>query len=295
MLADALAQANKDEEAYNYFIGLREERPGDGFINLQLARLAAKKHDVDASINFYRASIYGDWEGDGAQRRREVRLELARYLIEQKQLGSAKMELLIAAGNAPNDPEFDLRLARLMEQAAAPSEAMDIFQKVLVREPRNQLALSGAGKLAYHLGNYTMALTFLERAAQEQPKNEEVAALLIQTRRILQLLPSEALSTQERVDRILTDRAIVKTRWDTCTTQMDISQNPLQSLSSRWASSDATTSRAALLHDSDKQKSALQLIYDTEIQTSQYCPAPTGDDALLLRLAQSSARKGDDN
>lgn len=295
MLADALAQANKDEEAYNYFVGLREERPGDGFINLQLARLAAKKRDVEGSINFYRASIYGDWEGDGAQRRREVRLELARFLIEQKQLESAKAELLVAAGNAPNDPEFDLTLARLLEQAAAPSEAMGIFQRVLVHQPHNQIALDEAGKLAYHRGNYRMALALIEQVSPEQPGNEERTALLMQTRRILELSPGEASSTQERVDRILTDRAIAKTRWSTCTAQIDISQGPVRALVNRWEGQDATTSRTALLHDSEKRKSALQLIYDTEIQTNQYCQTPTGDDALLLRLAQSSAREGGSN
>lgn len=295
MLADALAQANRVEEAYNYFIGLREERPGDGFINLQLARLAAKKHDLQGSINFYRASIYGDWEGDGAQRRREVRLELARSLIEQKQFGSAKAELLVAAGNAPNDPEFDLTLAKLLEQAAALPEAMDILQNVLVHQPHNQTALSEAGKLAYHFGNYTMALSLLEQTVQEQPGNEEIAALLMQTRRILQLLPSETLSAQERADRILADRAIARARWNTCATQMDVSQNPLQSLAARWSSPGAAASRVALLHDSDKQQFALQLIYDTEIQTNQYCTTPIGDDALLLRLAQSSAKNGGSN
>jgi hypothetical protein len=133
-----------------------------------------------------------------------------------------------------------------------------------------------------------MALALLERAVREQPENEENAVLLIQIRRILQLVPSEALSAQERVDRILTDRAIAKTRWNTCTAPTDGSQ----SLAARWAGPDATTSRSELLNDSDKQKTAMQLIYDTEFETSQHCMAPTGDDALLLLLAQASARKG---
>lgn len=292
MLADALAQANRVEEAYNYFIGLREERPGEGSINLQLARLAAKKHDTQGAINFYRASIYGDWEGDGAKRRREVRLELARYLIEQKQLGPAKTELLVAVGNAPDDPGFDVVIANLLEQAAAPSEAMEFYQKALVGQPNNQMALTAAGRLAYRRGDYTMASSLLERAVRTLPGDEGDAALLAKARRILQLAPSETLPERERVDRILSARAIAKSRWDTCAVQTDASQDSLQSLATRWRSPDATTTRSALLHDSDKQKAALQLIYDTEIQTSQHCAAPTGDDALLLLLAQSSAREG---
>jgi tetratricopeptide (TPR) repeat protein len=293
MLAEALAQANRVEEAYNYFIGLREERPGEGSINLQLARLAAKKQDVQGAINFYRASIYGDWEGDGAKRRREVRLELARYLIAQKQLGPARTELLVAAGNAPDDPEFDVMIASLLEQAAAPSEAMDFFQKALAHQPDNRTALSKAGRLAYRRGDYTTAVTLLERAVREQPGNDENAALLTKAHRILQLAPSETLPERERVDRILTDRAIAKARWDACTMQADVSQGPLKALAALWSGPDATTSRSALLHNSDKQKAALQLIYDTEIQTSQHCAAgPTEDDELLLLLAQSRAGKG---
>lgn len=293
MLAEALAQANRIEEAYNYFLGLREERPGDGSINLQLARLATKKRDVQGSINFYRSSIYGNWEGDGGKRRREVRLELARYLIEQQQLGPAKTELLIAGGNAPDDPELDITLANLLEQTGASSEALDLYQKALVHQPDNQDALRGAGKLAYDRGDYATALALLERGARQQPENEENTALLAKARRIVQLKPDEMLPARERTERILVARAIAKERWNTCILQADLSQNPLESLRPRWADKNATADRSALLHDSDKQKAALQLIYDTEIQTNSYCAAPTGDDALLLLLAQSFALEGD--
>lgn len=291
-LAEALAQANKTEEAYNYFIGLRESRPGDGFINLQLARLAKNKRDVQSAVNFYRASIYGDWEGDGANRRREVRLELAQYLIDQKQLGPAKTELLVVGGNAPDDPELDATLGKLLEQVAAPSEAMEFFQKALAAQPDNQAVLSEAGSLAYRSGDYVTASRLLERAVQRQPDDQKSSALLKQARRILQLMPSETLPSHERVDRILADRAIAKARWDACSVQTVVPQASLQPLAARWTGPEATANRSALLHDSDKQNAALHLIYDTEIQTSQYCGTPTGDDALLLRLALAYATKG---
>ena len=81
LLAQALGEAGRTEESYNYFLGLWETEPGDGFTNLQLARLAAKKSDREDAVRFYRAAIYGTWEGDGVVRRAQVRLELARYLI----------------------------------------------------------------------------------------------------------------------------------------------------------------------------------------------------------------------
>src|SRR6185437_15818288 len=63
LLAQALAEAGRTEEASSYFTGLWVTQPGDGFINLELARLAAKKSDTQNAIKYYRASVYGTWEG----------------------------------------------------------------------------------------------------------------------------------------------------------------------------------------------------------------------------------------
>jgi Tfp pilus assembly protein PilF len=290
-LAQALGQAGRTEESFNYFTGLWESRPGDGFINLQLARLAAKKNDVQTAINFYRASIYGNWQGDGVERRREVRLELARYLIAQHQLAPAKAELLIAGGNAPNIPTLDVTLADLLEQAEAPSDALTFYQKALVEQPKNPIALSNAGRLVYSMGHYATASRLLERAVQAQPDDTQTATLLTQTERILQLAPTEALPARERVDRILTARAIAKKRLNDCLVAVD-PQNTLHLLEGRWASEAGTANRQMLLRDSDKQTASLRLIYDTEIETNQQCAAATGDDALLLLLAQSSPLEG---
>ncbi|HEU4636489.1 MAG TPA: hypothetical protein VFS41_09945, partial [Edaphobacter sp.] len=147
-------------------------------------------------------------------------------------------------------------------------------------------------RLAYNLGDYKTALSLLERAADRHPENQENDAVLRQTRRILQLMPNDGLPAHERVDRILADRDIAKARWNACAQQAAVPQDQRQPLAVRWTSPDATSSRTALLRDSDKQTATLRLIYDTEIQTSQYCGAPTGDDALLLRLAQAYATKG---
>jgi Flp pilus assembly protein TadD len=291
LLAEALGQAGRTEESYNYFTSLWEARPGDGFINLQLARLAAKKRDVQGAVNFYRASIYGTWEGDGVERRREVRLELARYLIAEHQPGTARAELLIAGGNAPNIPELDITLAGLLEQTGASTEALAFDQKALLVRPRDPAALTNAGRLAYAMGDYAAARMLLERALHEQPQDDQVATLLAHAERILQLIPSDTLPERERVDRILAARAIAKKRLADCAASITAPQNPLRPLLDRWTSEDGT-SRSALLHDSDKQKAVLQLTYDTEIETSQRCAAPQGDDALLLLLARASTLEG---
>src|SRR5271156_3739899 len=153
LLAQALGDAGHLDESYNYFLGLWDTQPGDGFINLRLARLAAVKKDMQSAVNYYRGAIYGTWEGDGVVRRREVRLELSRYLIAHHDLSSARTELLVAGGNAPDDMGLALTVAPLLEQAGAPADALNYYRKVLTREPRNRTALEGAGRLEYGLGN----------------------------------------------------------------------------------------------------------------------------------------------
>ncbi len=307
MLAQSLARAGHTEEAYTYFLGLWESRPGDGFINLQLARLAATRRDTQAAINFYRASIYGTWEGDAIPRRREGRLELARYLIAQHDPAGARAELLIAGGNAPDTAESDLTLAALLEQAAAPQDALGYDQKALARDPKNLAALTAAGRLTFAAADYRAAHRLLERAAREDPRNAQTAVLLAQADSLLQLATPDSLPPAERVRRILAERTIARQRLADCTAAAIPAA--LQPLVTRWASPEATASRKALLDDLELQAATIRLINDTELATdpedqhpagqhaaspssasqqATTCPTPTPTDTLLLLLAKSA-------
>jgi tetratricopeptide (TPR) repeat protein len=298
LLAQALGDAGRTEESYNRFLDLWETQPGDGFINLRLARLAAKKNDMQAAINYYRASIYGTWEGDGAVRRRDVRLELARYLIAHHDLSSARTELIVAGGNAPDDLALALTLAQLLEQANAPHDALNYYKKVLERQPNNQTALEAAGRLEYGFGNFDDARHLLEQAAHvhaaassgEDGLSPEMATMLDNSAKILSLMPSKKLPEGERIARILKARDLTKKRFEDCNAKvggMSEPSSPLQTLGARWKNKEATVSRAALMNDSDEQDAVMKLVYDTEMQTSQICGAPTGDDSILLLLAKS--------
>jgi Flp pilus assembly protein TadD len=298
LLAQALADAGHADEASNYFVNLWLTQPGDGFINLELARLSAKKKDTPNAIKYYRASIYGTWEGDGVVRRREVRLELARYLIAQGQTNAARIELLIAAGNSPSDPALNITLANLLIKAGATADGLNYYQKALADDPKNQVALEGAARAAYALGDFATAHSLLERAseaqsspsAKQQVLPPDLSTMLDNSRRILELRPAGHLRPAERVARILTDRAIAKNRLDACVAHFappSPMPAPLQQLNLRWAGDDAAATRAVLLRSLAQQDSTVQLIYDTESQTAQLCGPPSGDDALLLLLAKS--------
>jgi tetratricopeptide (TPR) repeat protein len=296
LLAQALGDAGHTEESYNYFLGLWETEPGNGFINLRLARLAAKKNDTQAAINYYRASIYSTWEGDGILRRRDVRLELAQYLIAQQELSNARTELLIAGGNAPDDVPLSLTIAQLLEQANAPHDALNYYRKVLAQDPKNNTALESAARLEYDSGRFDEAHRLIEQVMHEREAatNQQTITpsdkdMLDNSTRILALAPLKKLPNNERVARILQARALAKKRFDACSTQVSTLNGlptPLQDLTKNWASKDATSNRAALLNDPAHQDATMQLVFDTETQTSKICGAPTGDDALLLQLAK---------
>jgi Tfp pilus assembly protein PilF len=295
LLAQALGDAGHLEESYNYFLGLWETEPGNGFINLSLARLAAKKNDTQGAINYYRASIYGTWEGDGVVRRREVRLELARFLMAHHDMSSARTELLVAGGNNPGDLGLTLTLAQMLEQTGDPHDALMSYQKVLTQEPDNQTALIAAGRLEYEDGRFDQAHDLLERAVHGQGHtgtgiSQDVTTMLENSEKILTLSPSKKLLARERTERILKARDIAKKRLDSCNAQVSTASgapSSLQSLNARWMEKDATANRSALLKDPLEQDANVKLIFDTEVQTSQICGAPIGDDALLLLLART--------
>jgi predicted Zn-dependent protease len=299
LLAEALGDAGHTEESYNYFLSLWETQPGDGFINLRLARLAAAKKDTQAAINYYRASLYGTWEGDGTERRRDVRLELSRYLIAQHKLGNARTELLVAGSNAPNDASLALTLAQLLEQAEAPRDALNYYQKVLAQEPNNPTALEAAGRQQYQFGNFEDAHRLLEQAVRERTLTNsnqtaiptETTAMLNASAQIIALAPIKKLPPAERIARLLKARDLAKRRFEACKIQASAANqlpSPLHALSARWIGKEASINGMALMNNSTEEDAVVKLVYDTELQTNQICGAPTGDDALLLLLAQSS-------
>jgi tetratricopeptide (TPR) repeat protein len=347
-LAEALASAGRIQEATVYFNALLESEQGSGLINLQLARLAARQGNESQAIEDYQKAIYGNWEGDGYVRRRSVRFELINYLISRQRLDQARNELLVASGNAPDDDiTVQLDIARSMEQAQDPGDALHLYKKILHHHASLREALQGAGRTAFELGNYLQAKRYLARALDGPEGDQEAPALLQENRdrlneatRLLQLYPSSRLSLSERSTRILADRKLAAARLAACTqenasararaaagngarpstgssalppkTQSSSnplanlashfarhptkpSQNesaapppadPLQALTQRWQL-PASVSAANLEKDPELAQTQIQLIYDTEIVTQQVCGAPSGDNALLLKIAQA--------
>lgn len=296
LLAQALADSGKTEEATNYYLNLWEARPGDGSINLALARLARKKGDTQKAIDSYRAAIFGDWHGDGVVRRRSVRLELADYLTEQHDFEAARAEILISAGNAPDDATLNLLFGDKLAAAGDLNDALTYYRRAIADSPKDRVPLEKAGRTAYALGDYAMAHRLLTRALDEDTTPEakaqdaEINGMAQNAARLLELSLSRELAPRERAEHLVAASTIAKARLNACTTQLGAASAPqaIQDLKARWKTIGAVTQRA-LAENATAQDGMAQLIYDTEFETAAACGAPAGDDALLLKLAQSHA------
>ncbi len=296
LLAQALGDDGDLEGATNYFLNLWDSQPGDGFINLQLARLSRRRNERQAAIDYYRASIFGSWDGDGVIHRRDVRLELANYLIDQRQFALAQAELLIAASNAPNIPDLSIGLGDSLLRAGDQADALKEFQKAIVQSPRDAVAYERAGRLAYQMGDYVHAREWLEKALRESAGTPgsaadpqgDAATLLKNTERLLALQPELATTRSERINRVFKNGATAKKRFDACLRQATSAgslPSSMQALTSMWAAAANTTTKAALMRDPANEDTLRDLINDSELLTAQVCGAPQGDDALLLLLA----------
>ena len=292
-LAMALAASGRDLEATAYFNSLLEAQPGNGLIHLQLARLAAKQGNASLAEEHYQRALDGTWQGDGYLRRLAVRMELAGYLISRKNYDQAITELRTASGNAPNVSETQIEIARLMEQAHDPADALEIYRTQMRQKDAPLEALEGGGRAAFALGRIAVARDALVRAVehsgfarQGEATRNTVRQMLENSVRILQIYPDPYLNVQARGTRILNNQKIARTRLGWCFANTNAA-GELADLQTQWQQIPARLTVRALEQDPQLEQTTMSLVYNTEEQTAQLCGAPTGDDALLLKIAQA--------
>ena len=304
-LAQALAAAGKTDEAFSYFMTLRDAAPGDGMLNLQLARLSVQKNDLTSATSFYQDALNGDWLAEGIVHRREARLEMAQYLIQQHQPGEAQRQLLTAEGNALDNPVVMNQIAALLEQAKFQTDALLAYKRAHSRAHPNSremlVALLGVSRMAEALGQYTVAMEaqehYMEHVHQVRnpPQPAPAAeAKLDKLQRLVALAPLNSLAPQQRARRLMMGAAIAHKRYAACLAPLQVAvqgSNELASLVAPWkAYSHVNISQLA---NQPAAQAALQsLIGQTESLANQLCGPLTGDDALLLQLANFPSRDG---
>lgn len=307
-LAQALAAAGRTDEAFAYYSTLHEAEPGDGYINLQLARLSVRRKNPQQAVEYYQSALNGLWLSEGTERRRDIRLELARYLLSLGRTNDAQGQLLAAEGNSLDNIPALFQIANLLQQAQDPSDALTAFQRVersRNASPSEVLAsLLTESQIAASMGQYKHALQALDRymakarqyPADVTPEQKRSAEQQLATyQRMSQLIPFDGLTQRQRADRVLLMADIAHQRYQSCLKHLQAGNDAnadnadllaLGTQWTQWAQADSLAPKP-LSDNPSLQQNLITWAGQTEVLTARLCGAPTGDDALLLQLTQT--------
>lgn len=238
-LAQALTAANRIDEAESYLLDLWAREPGDGEINLELARLEARRNSPDAA-RYYDNAIYGVWETDPVERRWQTRMELFQYWRARGNVGQAQAELLALAAVTPDDDYQRHTLIGQLEFATGnPRQALAQFQVALRANRRWPAALEGAGQAEFVIGDYRNAIPYLEAAVRLNRANKDAAEKLLVARLVLSSDPFLiGLGEKERIARATSAFEQAEAELTACAYQHAVhleTTNPQNSFQLAWA------------------------------------------------------------
>lgn len=288
-LANALAAGNHDAEAQQTLLRLRESDPEDAEINGQLARLAARRGEVDDAVHYYQNSLYGRWAGTQVDERKlQLRVELIRFLLGHQERNIALSELLILETDLPQSAVAHVEAARLFLQAGDVQHALKNFDEAIELDKDNLDALTEAGETVFRLGDYPRAERNLRAALELNPKAEETRHLLSVSEMVLSGDPLDPHLTKLEVrERLLRGLTQSSKRLESCLSQTSDSREILQ-LDFLKEQAHALESE---LHsrpppDSELTQSGVELIYTIEKAASAARGEPDEFDQALLLIGQ---------
>jgi tetratricopeptide (TPR) repeat protein len=278
-LAESLAAAGRTSEARAYLLRLWDDQPGNGQVNLELARVAARTDTAADAVRYYHNAIEGAWPSDAETHRRQLRLELAGYLIERGDAHLAEAELIALAGDLPEDPAFRLRVAALLASADAHRRARAIYDELTGSSTVGATAIHGAAAAALALGDHAAVVRYLSQLPDRQlePSTRD---MLETSRLVLQLDPyRRGLTRRERVARARRIIEAVAARLNACTSAPPALQQMRDELrkvlrfgSARWA------------RGPEGFDTAVRLAYRSAYAAREPCGALTPSDRALLIL-----------
>jgi tetratricopeptide (TPR) repeat protein len=285
-LANALAAANHDAEAEQTLLRLRESDPEDAEINLQLARLATRRGEVEDAVHYYRNALYGRWnEASADQRKQQVRMELIRFLLGRQQRGLALSELLILESDLPQSAAAHVEVARLFLQAGDVQHAMENYEQATELDKNDADALAEAGETAFRVGDYQQADHYLKEALELKLEDQKIHQHLTVAEFVLSTDPLDPhLTKEERQERLLRGFDQSLRRLEGCLSQASGSQGnaELQSLKEQATAMEPKL-RSKRPPDLELTRSAAQLIFKVEQAALARCgQGEELDQALLL-------------
>ena len=288
-LARALQMANHDNEARDLLLQIRESIPENPEVNLELARISARQKNTPEALRYYHDALYGIWTGDNAEKQRqEIRRELIEFLISQNAQQQALAETIALAAHLPSTIADHLQLAELFFRVDDFASALENYRWVARREPRNQIALLGAGEAAFKLGNYAQSKHYLSAVSHRNNKAEnilETSALIMDNDAL-----GPRITESERLRRISKDLNDVAKSVESCVNRQSntAAVQPLQGVLDKLRKQSHTVVISRRNPDPNILFSSLDLIYDAETALSSSCGPLTVPDTALLLVAQKS-------
>ena len=289
-LAKSLIGLRRTAEARSYLVNLWERRPENGEVNLALARIAAQNNQSDQAQRYYHNAIYATWPADEQTQRRETRVELIEYLLKNKANEQAQSELIALAANLGDDPAQQERVGELFLRAQDYEHALAAFRLALKSGHGNESARAGAGRAAFQLGQYPIALKYLQTAVAEKATDTQSAALLRTTELVMQMDPFQRdISAAHRNRIVVTAFATAGERLKAC--GMLPASNPgaasSSNLASAWQEMKPRITERNLQRDPDLVESAMDLAFEVERDSATGCGTPSAADQALLLISKS--------
>ena len=301
-LAESLMAENRLDEAEAYLHALWDRQPQDGTVNLELARLAARRNQVTDALRYYHNAIYGIWANDPIQNRIATRFELINYLLQQNADTQAESELIAMEAGLPADSQVHTRVAQLFLRIGDNRSAESEFLQALKLDRNNEAAAAGAGKASFNLGHYRTAILYLDAALAKGSHDQQTRDMLDTARLVLENDPFlRNLSALERQERILRTYLAATNHLDSCLKSQSATATPeatdsqgtqrsvpaLQNLVTRERQLRSQMRPAMLMKNPELPAAAMSFVFDVEEQTAQVCGEPSGIDQALLLIGRN--------
>jgi tetratricopeptide (TPR) repeat protein len=289
-LSRALTADGRPAEARAELLTLWMDAPGDGEVNLDLARLSAANGNLAEAVRYYHAAIDGAWESGATSARRETRLELARLLLGSGQRLAAQAELIALIDDLPSDSSAMTEVGSLLARAGADERALALLSSAVSLDPANSRAAALAGRVAYRSADYRRARTFFAAAAKTAGSlDPETQGMLAVANRVLALDPSaRGLGTRARVQRVLEGLKVAAARLQQCQTHGPSDDATAARLSDmqRRVEASGKLRRTALERDPDLTDQTISLVFEIEKLPESACGPSSPDDRALQLLAE---------
>ena len=288
-LARALTQNHQVDAARQVLLVLRQSQPEDAAVNAQLARLEVRRSNFQSALSYYQSAIYGRWSPQQLDHRRQVRIELIRFLLANGQRARALSELLVLSDELPRDPRMQIEAAYLYQSAGDARRALNHFLTALETDPTNAEAFAGAGHSAFELGDYARAISYFDRlrapGIEEQLQRNLAADVLA----FDPTLPR--LTTAQRLARLQAGIQHVIGRLETCEAEPGVqSVQNVYSLEARQLGRTITIQ--AIRESPDLIEAAVERLAAFVSDLPAKCQPPTiRDRALQLIAARQTATR----